>query len=34
VTKKDVKNEDRSDYVHENKWPDDNLADTKGGISA
>ncbi len=33
-TKKDVKNEDRTDYVYENKYADDNLPDTYGNISA
>jgi hypothetical protein len=32
--KKDVKNEGRTDYVYENKWPYDNLPDTKVAISA
>jgi hypothetical protein len=31
--KKDVKNEGRSDYVHENKVTDDNLSVTKDAIS-
>jgi hypothetical protein len=31
---KDVKNEDRSGNVYENKGPLDNLPDTKGDISA
>jgi hypothetical protein len=31
---KDVKNEDRSGNVYENKGPDDNLPDTKDDISA
>ena len=33
-TKKDVKNEGRTDYVFENKDVDDNLPDTYGNISA
>ena len=34
ITHKDVKNEDRSGNVYENKGQDDNLPDTKGDISA
>jgi hypothetical protein len=34
ATQKDVKNEDRSGNVYENKGQDDNLPDTKDDISA
>jgi hypothetical protein len=32
--KKDVKNEGRSDYVHENKGQHDTLSDTKDDVSS
>jgi hypothetical protein len=33
LTQRDVKNEGRSDYVHENKWPTDIMPDILRGFS-